>query len=349
MDYLKRQLTDLLHLDLTAVDLSKSSLGIGIVLVALIMLSTIGTFGFTMAFGAVLAVAFDGGGSRRQRVASLSAFALVGALATLLGNGAGLSVWGSITVIFGVTLICGLALAFGRQAGNMAFFINLWMMISLSLSAVLFAPISLALGFFCGSSLVAVLLFLWPQKDPAGNEETVDTALHWSLSPLRAHLNLHSPIMLFALSRALVAAFAMWLGWKLTLAHPFWIAMTVLIVVVPDRQQAARTSWQRAIGTIMGVAIGAAMVALNLPPITLLLIWLLVTLLMLAVQGVNYVLYASILTLNLILFYKLLEADVLFNGLERLLTTLLGILFALVIIGLLDYLAKRQGEETAAG
>ncbi len=349
MHYLKRQFAGLLHFDLAAVNLSKSSMGIGIVLVALIMLSTIGTFGFTMAFGAVLSVAFDEGGSRRQRVAALSAFAFFGALATLLGNGAGKSVWGSIVVTFVVTLVCGLALALGQRAAKMAFFINLWMMISLSLSAALFAPINLALGFLCGSSMLAVLLLLSPQKDPASSEAAVDTAVHWSLSPLRAHLNLHSQIMLFALSRALVAAFAMWLGWWLALAHPFWIAMTVLIVVVPDRQQAARISWQRAIGTIIGVAIGVVVLAFNLPPITLLLLWLLVTLLMLAVQGVNYVLYASILTLNLILFYKLLEADVLFNGLERLVTTLLGIFFALVIIGLLEYQATHQRKEPAAG
>ena len=127
-----------------------------------------------------------------------------------------------------------------------------------------------------------------------------------------------------------------------------WV-MTILIVVVPDREQAVRTSWQRAIGTVIGVAVGAGVLALGLPQITLLLLWLLVTLLMLAVQGVNYVLYASILTLDLILFYQLLEADVLFNGMERLVTTLLGIFFALGIIALLDYLAKRPGEEPAAG
>lgn len=348
MTYLKGRFADLWHMDWTAVNLAKSTLGLAIVLVALILLSTIGAFGFTMAFGAVLAIAFDGGGPRRQRVAALVTFALVGALATLLGNGAGQSVWGSTTVIFAVTLICGLALALGPQVGKMAFFINLWMMITLSLSAALYAPLNLALGFFCGSGLVAVLLLL-PKTDPAASETATDTALHWSLAPLLAHLNLRSPIMHFALSRALVAAFAMWLGWALALAHPFWIAMTLLIVVVPDRQQAARTSWQRAIGTVIGVAIGAVVLAFNLPPITLLLLWLLVTLLMLAVQGVNYVLYASILTLNLILFYKLLEADVLFNGMERLVTTLLGIAFALGIIGLLEVLAKRSGEEPTAG
>lgn len=348
MTYLKRQFAEMLQLDWTAVNLSKPTLGMAIVLVALILLSTIGAFGFTMAFGAVLAVGFDGGGPRRQRVAALIAFALVGALATLLGNGAGQSVWGSIAVIFGVTLICGLGLALGPQVGKMAFFINLWMMITLSLSSALYAPLNLALGFFCGSGLVAVV-FLLPKSAQAASETAADTTLNWSLAPLRAHLNLRSPIMHFALSRALVAAFAMWLGWQLALAHPFWIAMTLLIVVVPDRQQAARTSWQRAIGTVIGVVIGAVVLAFPLPPVTLLLLWLLVTLLMLAVQGVNYVLYASILTLNLILFYKLLEADVLFNGMERLVTTLLGIAFALAIIGLLEYLAKRPGEEPTAG
>ncbi len=342
MDNLKLQFTDLFRIDPAAVNLSKSTLGIAIVLIALILLSTIGAFGFTLAFGAVLAVAFDGGGPRRQRVASLSVFALAGAIVTLLGNSAGQSIDASIIVIFGVTFVCGLIMSFGPRAGKMAFFINLWMMIALSLSPILYAPVNLALGFLCGSGLVVVLLLLPKTDQVIASETEADTALHWSLAPLRPHLNLRSPIMQFALSRALVAAFAMWLGWQLTLVHPFWIAMTFLIVVVPDRQQAARTSLQRAIGTVVGVGIGAVVLILNLPIITLLLLWLLVTLLMLAVQGVNYVLYTSILTLNLILFYQLLEADVLFNGMERLATTLLGIALATAIILLLEFLARHH-------
>jgi hypothetical protein len=70
---------------------------------------------------------------------------------------------------------------------------------------------------------------------------------------------------------------------------------------------------------------------------------------MLALQGVNYVLYASIMTLNLILFCQLLEADVLFNGMERLTTTLLGIVFALGIIWALGYLAKQSRVQPTAG
>jgi len=347
MQYLKGQFTGMFRLDRTAVNLTKPTLGIAIVLVALILLSTIGTFGFTLAFGAALAVAFDEGGPRRKRVAALGTFTVAGALVTVLGNGVGLSMWGSIAVIFAVTLVCGLAMAYGAQPGKMAFFINIWMMVSLSLSAALYAPLSLALGFFCGGGIV-MLLRLLPQTG-ASADSSADPALHWTLAPLRAHLNLRSPIMHFALSRAFVAAFAMWLGWALALAHPYWIAMTILIVVVPDRQQAARTSWQRAVGTIIGVAIGAVVLSINLPQVTVLLLWLLVTLLMLALQGVNYVLYASILTLNLILFYQLLEADVLFNGMERLVTTLLGIAFALGIIVLLGYLAQRTSTKPAAG
>ena len=141
----------------------------------------------------------------------------------------------------------------------------------------------------------------------------------------------------------------MWLGWAIAPAHPYWIAMTFLIVLVPDRAQAARTSWQRAIGTIIGVALAGFILGLGLTPTTLLLVWLLVILVMLAVQGVNYVLYASILTLCLLLLYQLLEADVLFNGMERLVTTLLGIGLALGVVALLEYLARRgAGDQTAA-
>jgi hypothetical protein len=338
MNYLKEEVANLLHLDWAALNLAKSTVGIAIVLVALILFSTIGAFGFTVAFGAALAVTVAGGGPRRQRVTALVGFALAGALATLLGNGSGQSVWGSVAVVFGITLVCGLALALGPQVGKMAFLINLWMIITVSLSPILYDPLNLALGFLCGSGTVALLLLLLPKTD----ETEADSPLSWSFAPLRAHLSLHSPIMQFALSRSLIAAFAMWLGWWLRLAHPYWIALTLLIVMVPDRRLATHTSWARGLGTVLGVAIGAVVLGFNLSPITLLLMWLLVTLVMLAVQSVSYTLYATILTLDLILFYQLLEADVLFNGVERLVATLLGIIFALGIIGLLEILAKRS-------
>jgi hypothetical protein len=74
---MRREVAELFHIERAAVNLAKPTLGMAIVLVALILLSTIGPFGFTMAFGAVLAVAFDGGGSRRRRVAGLVVFAPV--------------------------------------------------------------------------------------------------------------------------------------------------------------------------------------------------------------------------------------------------------------------------------
>ncbi|MCB0041025.1 MAG: hypothetical protein KDE23_15160, partial [Caldilinea sp.] len=111
---------DILAVDRSAIDLTKPTIGLAIVLVALILFSTVGPFGFTAAIGAVLAVAFDGGGPRRQRLAVLGVFSVLGALATYLGNSALSSTWGSIVVVFIVTLLCGMALAFGPYAGKMA-------------------------------------------------------------------------------------------------------------------------------------------------------------------------------------------------------------------------------------
>ena len=45
----------------------------------------------------------------------------------------------------------------------------------------------------------------------------------------------------------------------------------------------------------------------------------------------------------------MLEADDLFNGVERLLTTLLGIAFALGIIALLEYLVRRSSGRQPLG
>lgn len=336
----------LFKFDRSALDLTRPTIGIAIVLVALILLSVVGPIGFTAAFGAVLAVSLDGGGARRQRFVALGIFASVGALLTYLGNAASAGVWASIALVFVVTLLCGLALAFGSYAGKMAFLLNLWMMIALSLAVAIHEPALLGLGFFLGGAGAAVLLVLKPDHPVTGNPAQAATPS--ALARLRAHLTLYSPILHFALSRAIVAAVAMWLGWLAAPAHPFWIALTFLIVLVPDRAQAARTSWQRAIGTILGVALAALILALDMTPTTLLLLWLLVVLLMLAVQGVNYLLYSTILTLNLLLLYPLLEADTLFNGMERLVTTLLGIALALGVVFFLEYLAQRTISDPAA-
>jgi hypothetical protein len=342
MNRLKPRRADLFHIDLDALNLSKSTLGTATMLVALILFSTIGAFGFTVALGAALAISYDTGGPKRRRIAAIGAFAVTGALATLLGNAAGQSAAGSVAALFVVTLGCGLGLAFGPLVGRMALFINIWMVIALSLSSVLYEPVLLALGFLCGSGLVAAALLTARTKEPEASEATASAASPWSLAALRVHLSLHSSIMQFALSRALAAAFTAWFGWQLGLAHPYWIAMTLLIVVVPDRQQAARTIWQRAAGSVIGVAIGAAVLALHPPQITLLLLWLLIVLLMLAVQEANYTAYVALLTWNLILFYRLIGADVVGSGAERLLTTLLGIVCALGVLVLLDYLARRS-------
>lgn len=61
-----------------------------------------------------------------------------------------------------------------------------------------------------------------------------------------------------------------------------------------------------------------------------------------AVQEANYTVYVALLTWNLILFYRLIGADVVGGGAERLLTTLLGIACALGVLVLLDFLAGRS-------
>lgn len=130
----------------------------------------------------MLAVAFDGGGPRRRRIASLGIFAVAGTPATLLGNGTAASVWDSIAVIFGVTLVCGLAMAFGPRAGKMAFFVNLWTMLALSLSTALFAPIPMALGFFCGSASVQCCC-CFPRKPIRRSQASLTRTRHRRMAP----------------------------------------------------------------------------------------------------------------------------------------------------------------------
>lgn len=75
----------------------------------------------------------------------------------------------------------------------------------------------------------------------------------WPLSALKAHLTLQSSVMRHALRSGLALSFAYWLGAMLPwAAHPFWLMLSVAVVLRGNLEQTLARRNGRIIGTVQG-------------------------------------------------------------------------------------------------
>src|SRR5208283_6017821 len=77
----------------------------------------------------------DPGGGFGYRASRIAVFALIGAGLTALGFGSGGDAWGWVVLAaFAVTLVAGLAAAFGVRRFVVALLLNLWFIIALGVA-----------------------------------------------------------------------------------------------------------------------------------------------------------------------------------------------------------------------
>lgn len=75
----------------------------------------------------------------------------------------------------------------------------------------------------------------------------------WPLAALRPHLTLQSSVMRHALRSGLALSFAYWLGAMLPwAAHPFWLMLSVAVVLRGNLEQTLSRRNERIIGTVQG-------------------------------------------------------------------------------------------------
>lgn len=108
-----------------------------IALVPLIVFWAIGDEQYLVSalFGLLFAWLSDPGGSYGHRAAHIAVFAVIGAGLTALAFGIGGEDWGWLVLAtFAVTLVAGLAVAFGVHRFVTALLLNLWFIIALGLA-----------------------------------------------------------------------------------------------------------------------------------------------------------------------------------------------------------------------
>ena len=326
-----------------------------VVLVPLVVFWAIGHEEYLLS--AVFAVLFtalaDPGGSYGSRVSRIAGFGLVGAALTALGFGIGGDAWGWLVLAaFAVTLVTGLAIAFGVHRFVAFNFLNIWFIISLALASSYHHTHQFSytwaqvLAWAGGSALwIAVTFIAWlirGRKDVPQwvTELPGDTSRH----PLAG------PVIMFAVIRAVVVAGTTALAYGLNLTDGHWMTVAAIIAMKPDLVQTTLVAVQRLAGVVMGAAAACLLLLIpanehgkQLVSITHGLEVVALVLIMHAVAVIfwNYTFFAAAVSAAVLILMDVQQpTDYATEG-YRVLWTLCGVAIAVLVMLLAGLLAKR--------
>jgi hypothetical protein len=239
-----------------------------VILVPLIVFLAIGHEEYLLSavFGVLLAALADPGGGYGGRASRVVIFALIGAALTALGFGISGAAWGWLVLAaFAITLVAGLAAMLGVHRFVAGLLLNIWFILALAvgfsfdhdhITSYVWAQV---LAWAGGSALWIVLTFIaWLMRGrtdapPLAAEIPGDTA----------HRRLTPPVIIFAVTRAVVIAGTIALVFGLNLSHGYWMPIAAIVAMKPSLEQTTLVAAQRVAGALIGA--GAAALLLLIP------------------------------------------------------------------------------------
>ncbi|MGI9186565.1 MAG: FUSC family protein [Gaiellales bacterium] len=151
-------------------------------------------------------------------------------------------------------------------------------------------------GFALVAIVMAPIILLRPQRVGAPGDFDVPP-----LQRLRLHLHRRDPFLRHAIRLAIALAIGSLLSRVDGLPHGFWIPLTLIFVLQPDRSGTVHHVAERILGTLLGVAVMVAYVkTLHPTPYALVITFALGALVMSALSAVNYSLTVFGITLGLL-------------------------------------------------
>ncbi|MFF5794364.1 FUSC family protein [Paeniglutamicibacter sp. NPDC012692] len=290
--------------------------------------------GVLAALGALLVAGSGHVGNLRSRANDLLATAVVGSaslLAGMLCSGGGLA--GSVVVIAvaAIGAVTGTIRTSVAKAGTQA---AVFLIIGTSLSAGA-EPVGALLATFAAGVLLGAALTLLSYgiefhilgrrpRPPVGVRPWREDLAAWrrglsGLDGWRYAIRLASCMLVAELFAHLVSG-----------RHPYWILMTVVLVVQRDRSAALVRTTERALGTALGVLVGWWLLG-PVPPVLLVGVVALIGACRMYLKSANYTAYALVMTpLIIVLGGSGSHPDAAFLR-ERLADTLIACLISLVI------------------
>ena len=330
-----------------------------VLLVPLVVFWAIGHQEYLLSavFGLLFAALADPGGSYGNRAWHIAAFALIGAALTALGFGIGGDAWGWLVLAAAaVTLVVGLAVAFGVHRFVAAYLLNIWFIVALALASGFHHAAHITsytwaqvLAWAGGSALwIAVTFIAWLIRGRQDRPQPVA-----ELPGDTSRRKLTGPLIMFAVLRAIVVAGSIALAFGLNLSHGYWMPIAAIVAMKASLDQTTLVAVERLAGALFGAVAAALLLLIPTSEHGLRLVTidlgLQVVALVILINGVairfwNYALYCGTIAAGVLILIDLPQpSDYAAEG-YRVLWTLCGVGIGVLVMFLAGLLARRTAK-----
>ena len=173
----------------------------------------------------------------------------------------------------------------------------------------------------------------WLLKNPAQreisllkNEESRKflTKQSYDFDVLIENFNLRSPIFKHSLRLAVMTIIGYGVGMVFSLQNPYWILLTLIVIMRPTFGLTKTRSIERTIGTLIGGALAAAIILITQNTTVYAILAIVTLVIAYSMVQRNYKATATFITLSVVFIYALLQPDI-FNVIQyRVVDTLIG-------------------------
>ena len=332
----------LFHIDRGHLNLRLAAGALLAVVIAEVLEKALGIGLVQTGLAAFLVLAAGRSGDLRTRLIHMGVFTVIGGAFGLLSYLSGDVAWQAALVLAVVAYTTGLAYGYGAAAGNAGFFLLLWALAVQIGTAEGADPPATAAAFLVGGAVAMVvmaalvglrLVDVTPAEPrgaaskPAPNLGAVAT----------------SPVGIWSLVRAVLIFIAVLIGYQITRAlDPFWVAIVVLVVFLPEADKTVLKAIQRGTGTLTGAVAGTALLALTPSEPVVAAAMLAAAFFAVAFYTANYLIYAFFLTAAIVFYEWFAAGEQLGAGGERLLAAVIGLVLAGIGVWLTELSRPRR-------
>jgi uncharacterized membrane protein YccC len=261
-----------------------------------------------------------------------------------------------VLAAFAVTLVAGLAVAFGVHRFVAAYLLNIWLIIVLGLAFSFHHHAHITsytwaqvLAWAGGSALwIAVTFIAWLIR---GREDRPQPVAELPGDTSRRKLTL--PLIMFAVIRAIAIAGTTALAFGLDLSHGYWMPIAAIVAMKASLDQATVAAVQRLVGALIGAVAAGRLLLIPASEHGLRLFaierGLEVVALVILINGVairfwNYALYCGAIAAGALILADLPQPSDYGTEGDRVLWTLCGVGIGVLVMFLAGLLARRTAK-----
>ena len=330
----------------------RRALGVAVVmLVPLIVLAALDQekYWLSVSFGALFTGLIDPGGEYAYRLSRMAMAAVAGALLTALGFGIGAGAWGVVVLAaFVITLVAGLMVKYGLHSFTAAYLFNSWFLVAIALPAGYHLghghtnAWAQALAWLIGSALaIAYTVIVWLARGRTARPQPAADIIPGDATPVP----LTSPVILFALIRAIAVAIAVAIAFGLHLPNADWMPIAALVAMKSSLEQSTLVGAQRLAGAVIGAVVAAVFLLTVNNKIVLEVVIVILGTLAGAIRVVNYAFYCAAMAAMVLIAVDLAHPTNLTSEAQRVLFTFAGVGIAVIVTLLAGLLQKRAAKK----